>query len=60
MVAAEPGIAPEIVEELLKRGHHVMRVRKNGGGFQGILIDPTTNVLQGGSDYRKDGGAVGY
>jgi gamma-glutamyltranspeptidase/glutathione hydrolase len=57
---AEMGISREIIEELIKRGHHVIRTRRNGGGFQGILIDPKTGVLQGGSEYRKDGCAVGY
>jgi gamma-glutamyltranspeptidase/glutathione hydrolase len=60
IVVAEPGIAPEVVAELEKRGHHVVRTRKNGGGFQGILIDPQTNMLHGGSEARKDGCAVGY
>ena len=30
------------------------------GGFQGIMIDPETRVLMGGSDPRKDGAAIGY
>ena len=30
------------------------------GGFQGILIDPKTRVLQAGSDPRKDGMAAGW
>ena len=30
------------------------------GGFQGILIDPRTGVLMGGSDPRKDGLAIGF
>jgi gamma-glutamyltranspeptidase/glutathione hydrolase len=59
-VVAEAGIAQEIVDELKRRGHYVVRTKKNGGGFQGILIDPKNNVLQGGSEYRKDGCAVGY
>jgi len=31
-----------------------------GGGYQGILIDPKTNMLHGGSEARKDSSAVGY
>jgi gamma-glutamyltranspeptidase/glutathione hydrolase len=30
------------------------------GGFQGILLDPRTGVLMGGSDVRKDGVAIGW
>lgn len=59
-VAAEPGIPEDVVEELTRRGHHVVRVPVNGGGFQGILIDPTTGMLHGGTEARKDGMAVGY
>jgi gamma-glutamyltranspeptidase/glutathione hydrolase len=57
---AEPGIPEEVLAELRRRGHAVERVARNGGGFQGILIDPKTGVLQGGSDARKDGCAAGY
>ncbi|MBL8793250.1 MAG: gamma-glutamyltransferase [Planctomycetia bacterium] len=59
-VVAEAGLDPEIVEELKKRGHHVVWTKRNGGGYQGILIDPKTNMLHGGSEARKDGCAVGY
>jgi gamma-glutamyltranspeptidase/glutathione hydrolase len=59
-VQAERGIDAKIVEELERRGHRVVRARVNGGGYQGILIDPKTNVLHGGSEARKDGCAVGY
>jgi gamma-glutamyltranspeptidase/glutathione hydrolase len=38
----------------------VERVRVNGGGYQGILIDPITGMLHGGTEARKDGAAVGY
>jgi gamma-glutamyltranspeptidase/glutathione hydrolase len=59
-VEAERGISQEVVDELTRRGHQVKRRKTNGGGYQGILIDPKTNVLHGGSEARKDGCAVGY
>jgi gamma-glutamyltranspeptidase/glutathione hydrolase len=57
---AEDGIPEAVVAELAKRGHDVVRTRRNGGGYQGILIDPKTGMLHGGSEARKDGCAVGY
>jgi gamma-glutamyltranspeptidase/glutathione hydrolase len=59
-VKVEPGIPDAVVDELERRGHVVERVKVNGGGYQGILIDPKTGVLHGGSEARKDGAAVGY
>jgi gamma-glutamyltranspeptidase/glutathione hydrolase len=59
-VQAERGISEKVIEELTRRGHRVVTVRLNGGGYQGILIDPKTNVLHGGSEARKDGCAAGY
>ncbi|MDY3556022.1 gamma-glutamyltransferase [Gemmata sp. JC717] len=59
-IKAEPGIPDEVAKELERRGHVVERVKVNGGGYQGILIDPKTNVLHGGTESRKDGAAVGY
>jgi len=59
-VQAERGIDPKIIEGLEKRGHRVVNVRVNGGGYQGILIDSKSGVLHGGSEARKDGCAVGY
>jgi gamma-glutamyltranspeptidase/glutathione hydrolase len=60
VVAAERGISDAIVKELTRRGHRVERRHTNGGGYQGILIDPKTNMLHGGTEYRKDGCAAGY
>ena len=59
-VQAEPGIPDAVIKELEKRGHVVQRVARNGGGYQGIMIHPTTNMLHGGSEPRKDGMAIGY
>jgi gamma-glutamyltranspeptidase/glutathione hydrolase len=58
-IRAEPGIPEAVVKELTRRGHTVERVKVNGGGYQGILIAPN-GVLHGGTEYRKDGAAVGY
>ncbi len=57
---AEYGVPQTVVDELVRRGHHVERVRTNGGGYQAILIDPATGVLHGATEARKDGAAVGY
>ncbi len=59
-IQAEAGISDAVVKELEARGHVVKRVKVNGGGFQGIRIDPKTGVLHGGTESRKDGAAVGY
>ncbi len=58
-VQAEHGMSAEVVAELQRRGHEVVPVRVNGGGYQGIMLAPG-NVLLGGSEPRKDGCAVGY
>jgi gamma-glutamyltranspeptidase/glutathione hydrolase len=59
-VLPEPGFSPGVLEELSRRGHRLGKAKVNGGGYQGILIDPVTNMLHGGSEARKDGCAVGY
>jgi gamma-glutamyltranspeptidase / glutathione hydrolase len=57
---AERGIPGAVIEDLTRRGHRVVGVLTNGGGYQAIMIDPQTGMLHGGSEYRKDGCAVGY
>jgi gamma-glutamyltranspeptidase/glutathione hydrolase len=57
---AERGISEAVATELSRRGHQVLWTKTNGGGYQGIWIDPRTNLLHGGSEARKDGCAVGY
>lgn len=57
-VVAEPQIAQSILDELSRRGHKVAYGGKNGGGYQGILLDG--DQLQGASESRRDGKAIGY
>lgn len=45
---------------LLAKGHAVVAPEGPLGGAQAILIDHATGVLQGASDPRKDGIALGY
>ncbi len=60
-VVVEPGITDAAVKALEARGHKVSRGSGGSfGGYQAILIDWENNMLQGGSDPRKDGAAIGY
>ncbi len=59
-ILAEAGISDRIAQELEARGHVVKRTKVNSGGFQGIVIDPKTGVLRGGTESRKDGVAIGW
>jgi gamma-glutamyltranspeptidase/glutathione hydrolase len=59
-LALESAISPEARFGLDARGHRLITSIGAFGGFQGILIDPRSGVLMGGSDPRKDGGAIGY
>ena len=59
-LAAESGIGDEVRDALTRMGHQVADGFGIFGGFQGILIDPETGVLAGGSDPRKDGLAMGW
>jgi gamma-glutamyltranspeptidase/glutathione hydrolase len=59
-LAVEAGIGDEVRKALEARGHTITDGRGAMGGFQGILIDPKTGVMMGGSDLRKDGLAIGW
>jgi gamma-glutamyltranspeptidase/glutathione hydrolase len=56
----ESAIGRAARDGLARRGHHVVEAVGAFGGYQGIMIDPATGVLMGGSDVRKDGLAIGY
>lgn len=59
-LALERGIGADVRAALEARGHRIRDGRGQMGGYQGIMIDPTTGVLLGGSDVRKDGLAIGW
>lgn len=56
----EPGFAPGLAEGLAARGHRVHPAPGPIGGGQVIWIDHATGTLTAGSDFRKDGCALGY
>ena len=56
----ESAISQEVRQALVERGQRPADGRGMMGGFQGILIDPDSGVLMGGSDPRKDGLAIGW
>ncbi|MEE9387146.1 MAG: gamma-glutamyltransferase family protein [Paracoccaceae bacterium] len=56
----ERGYDREVVQELADMGHVVTIPETPIGGAQAILIDHERGVLQGASDPRKDGAAIGY
>ncbi len=56
----ESAVPASVRSALAARGHQVSESVGSYGGFQGILIDPKSRVLMGGSDPRKDGLAIGF
>ena len=58
-VGLEHGITAATGDNLKRRGHRLVD-GLGFGGFQGVLVDPETGVLMGGSDPRKDGLAIGW
>jgi gamma-glutamyltranspeptidase/glutathione hydrolase len=56
----ERGYPDKVRAELAEMGHKVSIPEVPIGGAQAILIDDENGVLQGASDPRKDGCALGY
>ena len=56
----ERGYAEAVRADLAGRGHHIVVPDEPIGGAQAILIDEATGLLEGASDPRKDGCAMGY
>jgi len=59
-VLLESAFSPSVRSSLEGLGHRLASAIDVWGGYQGILIDPRTGVLMGGSDPRKDGLAIGW
>lgn len=55
----EQGVSAEARAELERRGHVLKAVEKPIGGSQAIRTLLDTGLLEGGSDNRKDGSALG-
>ena len=60
VVALESAFTAAARAGLIQKGHSLSGGTDLWGGYQGIRIDPTTGVLMGGSDPRKDGLAIGW
>lgn len=58
-LALETGYAPDVAKELADLGHAVRWSEEALGGAQAIMIHES-GVLEGASDPRKDGCALGY
>ena len=56
----ERGYSEQVMQELADMGHSISIPVKPIGGAQAILIDYENGVLEGASDHRKDGCALGY
>jgi gamma-glutamyltranspeptidase/glutathione hydrolase len=62
-VLVEAGVPDQTLEALMQMGHHIHAEPLFGPGFGGgqvIAVDPDSGALEGGSDPRKDGCAVGF
>jgi gamma-glutamyltranspeptidase/glutathione hydrolase len=59
-LALESAFSADARAGLTSRGHKLITSNGVWGGFQGILMDPKTKVMQAGSDPRKDGMAAGW
>ena len=58
-VHVESGLPATTVEALKAMGHDVKPSRSSMGGYQGILIDYENGTLQGATESRNDGIALG-
>ncbi|WP_265499794.1 gamma-glutamyltransferase family protein [Paracoccus beibuensis] len=60
ILQVEPTLPDDICADLAGRGHKIKRLTGPMGGAQAIRVDAATGMLEGGSDSRKDGMALGF
>ena len=60
VLEVERGVGEDTIRALAALGHETAPAPAPLGGGQAIRIDWQTGALTGGSDPRKDGGAMGY
>lgn len=60
VLEVEETLGDKVIADLAARGHVIRRRATPLGGGQAIWIDHRRGVLQGGSDHRKDGCALGF
>jgi gamma-glutamyltranspeptidase/glutathione hydrolase len=59
-LAVESGVPEPVRAALRERGHAVHDGRGLMGGYQAVQLNLRTGIIQGGSDPRKDGLAIGW
>jgi gamma-glutamyltranspeptidase/glutathione hydrolase len=59
-VEVERGVPDRVKTALAAKGHRIVASPEPLGGGQAIAIDRQGGMLIGGSDFRKDGLALGY
>jgi gamma-glutamyltranspeptidase/glutathione hydrolase len=59
-LSLEPGVPAAIRDELGARGHRVEDAPWRYGGYQAVARDTETGALEGATESRKDGCALGF
>ena len=59
-VMLESGVSEYAASVLRNKGHQITRAKSGMGGYQAIRVDWQRGTLQGATETRKDGVALGY
>jgi gamma-glutamyltranspeptidase/glutathione hydrolase len=63
LVDAEGRIPSDVIADLRARGHEIRVLPEwsaQVGGGHGLAINPTSGLMTGGADPRRDGAAIGW